>query len=161
MKPGPRPKPTALRILHGSRLPKNLHEPMPAGAVTKPRWLTGRGAVLWRRLMAVLRPMGLATSADQIPLARYCDNPDRWLKARAWLDKHGDTYTILKDDGTVRYVGQYPQVSILRHLDAALSKAEEKYGMAASARAKLVAPKAAKETNDFEDYLQKRRLKKD
>jgi P27 family predicted phage terminase small subunit len=144
--------------LHGSKLPRNSAEPVPTGTITKPRWLKARGAVLWRRLIGVLRPIGLATSADQIALARYCDNLDRWLRTRAWLDKNGETYIVYKDDNvTVRYVGQYPQVSILRHLDAALSKAEAQYGMTAAARVRLVAPTSEKAEDEFKAYLQKKR----
>ena len=156
MKPGPRPKPRGLRVLHGSRLPENSAPPVPSGGVSKPKWLQGRGAQVWRRLVPELKRLGLATGMDQSTLARYCDMLVRWEDARAWLDKNGDTYTMLKDDGTVRYVAAYPQVSIYRNLSTALLRLEAEYGLTAASRVKLVMPKREEAKDEFANYLRQK-----
>lgn len=156
MKPGPRPKPRALRLLHGSHLPDNSAEPQPLPELMKPRWLKGRAAKFWDRLVPELKRLGLATRLDANALGRYVDMLVRWLDARTWLDKHGDTYEVKHEDGSTRYVAQYPQVAIYRNLNNALLKIEVEYGMTASARVRLVAPKPEQAKDEFKAYLSKK-----
>ena len=69
---GTRPKPTALRVVEGNRgkrpIPKG--EPMPGGTPVKPKWLSGRGSVLWDEVMAFAFWF---TVADGYKLAAWCD----------------------------------------------------------------------------------------
>ena len=68
MKPGPKPKPTALKIAQGNPghrpLPKN--EPRPrVAAPSMPDFLDAGGRAEWRRVVPILLEMGLLTKMDR------------------------------------------------------------------------------------------------
>ena len=63
---GPKPRPTALRVIDGnpSRRPINASEPAPAGKVRLPAHLTDEARTLWRRIVWSM-PSGFYTPADE------------------------------------------------------------------------------------------------
>lgn len=71
---GPPPKPTALRVLSGSRKGKGkVGEPMPEKAsVDPPKWLGREGKVIWREYAPKLLEMGLLTELDVEMFAQAC-----------------------------------------------------------------------------------------
>ena len=71
---GPPPKPTALRILHGSRKgEKNKSEPMPSSAsLEPPKWLEREGRMVWREYAPKLYTLGLLTELDVEMFAQAC-----------------------------------------------------------------------------------------
>jgi P27 family predicted phage terminase small subunit len=74
-KRGPKPKPTALRVLEGNpgRLPINTEEPRPMGEPECPAHLSADGRAMWRQILDSLPP-GLITAADAPLLACYCES---------------------------------------------------------------------------------------
>lgn len=69
---GARPKPTLLRLVQGNPGKRAIPEgePDPGGAPTMPKWLKGRGALLWEE---VVRFAFWLTQADSYKLASWCD----------------------------------------------------------------------------------------
>jgi P27 family predicted phage terminase small subunit len=94
-KRGPRPKPTALRMLEGNpsnrALPKNEPKPpaLQPSAAAPPRTLDRVGRAEWRRLAPQLQLLGLLTTVDLSALEICCGiySELRQLRAqrRRWL----------------------------------------------------------------------------
>jgi phage terminase small subunit len=78
---GPRPKPTALKVLRGnpSRERLNPCEPTPpAGSVVAPKTLSDAGKAVWADLAPICLAMGTLTVADVKAFARLCEMEARW-----------------------------------------------------------------------------------
>ncbi len=71
---GRKPKPTALKILQGSRRVKaNAGEPKPSAAsLTPPKWMAREGRKVWRELAPPLHALGLLTELDVEMFAHAC-----------------------------------------------------------------------------------------
>jgi phage terminase small subunit len=79
VKRGPKPLPTRLKILKGTRSDRvNLKEPsFPLAVKTRaPRWLGTYGRQLWRELAPVLITKGVLTVADVPAFSLLCDEWD-------------------------------------------------------------------------------------
>lgn len=72
---GPRPMPTALKILAGGkgRNPTNHDEPVIEGAVNKPRHLKDRAAEIWDQFAVPLVTAGVLKSVDIYLMAVWCE----------------------------------------------------------------------------------------
>lgn len=68
------PKPTALRVLQGNpgKRPLPADEPKPEGPAVRPKFLKGRSRKIWDEFAPIVEKMGLLTSADAMPFARWC-----------------------------------------------------------------------------------------
>jgi P27 family predicted phage terminase small subunit len=91
MKPGPPPKPRALRVLEG--VPGH-HRPLgpdirPTGDLTMPRHLKGAARTEWQRVVPQLKRLGIASALDRACIAAYCASWQRWLKAEENLERYG------------------------------------------------------------------------
>src|SRR5688500_3869820 len=74
--PGPAPKPTALKILHGNPGKRKLNdqEPQPSVGAKPPAYIMARPALLaeWNRHAPRLTRLGLLTEIDDDALAMIC-----------------------------------------------------------------------------------------
>jgi P27 family predicted phage terminase small subunit len=88
----PRPKPTAVRLLHGGRKDRiNLAEPQPPeGDVTAPDTLTEGAREVWDRLAPDLIARNVLTPWDVDEFVGFCDAVARRDDAIAKLAQHGD-----------------------------------------------------------------------
>jgi len=70
---GPKPKPTALRMIEGHPSPRgdNPEEPRPIGSPVCPDYLCDDAAAMWEAIMGSMPP-GLITVADAPLLEAYC-----------------------------------------------------------------------------------------
>jgi hypothetical protein len=71
----PRPKPDHLKIIDGTFRAERAHpEVVPAldGDPVKPKWLTGRGAAIWKEKLSVYRRRGQSVVGCESALAQYC-----------------------------------------------------------------------------------------
>lgn len=126
--------------LVGSRQPERhrRNEPEPvAGKPIKPQWLKGDSAKIWTKVLAQLEAMDVLTKADGAAIARYCKLFARWVKNSTFLDEYGETYPLKGDDGKVKCIMQFPQVSIVRHLTTQILQLEREFGLTPSSRASL------------------------
>lgn len=80
MKRGPKPKPTALKILEGAQKCRiNFDEPQYApGSIEPPDWLAGLALDHWRELAPVLGAGRVLSAADRTALALLCVLYQRW-----------------------------------------------------------------------------------
>lgn len=117
-KRGPRPKPTALRMLEGnpSNRPLPPHEPKPpaASGLAAPLSLDRLARVEWARLAPHLSRLGLLTEIDRSALEVCCGiySELRQLRGtrRRWLrdkDKRDDVWRV--DSALDRKAGLYRQ----------------------------------------------------
>jgi P27 family predicted phage terminase small subunit len=84
-RPGPRPKPTALRLLHGDRRDRiNLDEPKPPKPAKPPRapsHLSDGAKAAWRELARKLHRVGVLTELDLLALEVLCVAVDDFRRA--------------------------------------------------------------------------------
>ncbi len=88
MKRGPRPKPTALKLVEGNpgHRPLNLREPKPRLDLPKcPAWLDREAKAEWKRQAPELYAVGVLTVVDGTVLAAYCEAFSLWKRASVRL----------------------------------------------------------------------------
>lgn len=148
---GPRPTPTSILELRGSRRAKlNRGEPQPApGLPDPPVWLDAEGLAVWNEITPMLDEMGVLTRIDGLALARYCSLWADWIRARQFVSRHGTTYPIKDGNGKVKCFGQFPEVALLHKLSLALSRMEAEFGLTPSARTRLNVPIRPLPDNDL------------
>ena len=134
MKPGPRPKPTNLRVLEGNpgRRPLPKNEPKPT-AVTRtppaPRDLGEVGKREWRRLAKELVALGLLTTVDLTAFRLYVDAFEVYVDARANIKQYGSIIPSPKG-----FLMTSPYVHLANKSMAQMVKLMQEFGMTPSAR---------------------------
>lgn len=141
---GPPPKPTRLKEIAGNPgkrpLPKGepRPEPVPGPAAGEPPdWLSGEARQIWFQIAAPMVRCGLATSVDQIALARYCTILARWLRAKALLEEKGDFFNVTAADGRLLGTREAPWSQTFRRLGAQLLQLEREFGLTPAARTRI------------------------
>ena len=138
---GPPPKPTALKVLNGNAGKHRLdnREPQPVvGTPHCPEWMSEEARRIGKRLVPQLRAMRVLTLVDADALAIYCHTYARWRDAEDFISKHGSVYPIRDDQGRVKCMQQFPQVSIARNLLLALRAFQSDFGLSPAARARII-----------------------
>lgn len=146
MKPGPPPKPTALKLVQGNpgkrSLPKD--EPLPdVGAPDLPDHLSADAKVEWIRIMPMLIRCRIVTEIDTAALALYCQSYGRWKVAERKIaemrEKGEDGLTIRAPSG---YPVQNPYLAIANRAMDDCHKYLQAFGLSPSARTRVtVTPK--------------------
>lgn len=91
---GPRPRPTALRVLEGNKGKRPLpqHEPAPPpGKPACPEFLNAYARAEWHRVAETLYSLGTLSQIDQSMLAAYCTAYARWRQAEEDLERMTQT----------------------------------------------------------------------
>jgi P27 family predicted phage terminase small subunit len=99
----------------------------PEGTPTCPSWIDEEAKAAWKQLVPKLEAMRVLTKVDRNSLARYCQLWSRWKKAELFIQKHGDTYLLKDDRGKIKYLMQFPQISITHKLAAQLTRLEQEF----------------------------------
>jgi P27 family predicted phage terminase small subunit len=151
MRPGPRPKPTALKLLEGNPGKKRLNarEPRPTVEIpTCPAGLKPEARKEWRRLSKLLQAQGLIARLDRAALAVYCQAWARWLEAEQKVQEGGE---IVKSPNG--YPIQNPWLSIANAAAKEVRAFLQEFGLSPAARTRLhVVPKSS-ERDAFEEFL--------
>ena len=138
---GPRPLPTEILRLRGSTLVTKrriTREITRTPAVPScPRWLDNGAKAAWRQLVPELDGLGILANVDRNALTRYCRLWSRWRKMEKLIEERGETYPIRNETGEVKYLAQFPHVSIASGLAQQLTRLEQEFGMTPSARARI------------------------
>ena len=145
MATGPKPKPTALKLVQGNpgkrALPKNeavvaLSEPTP------PAFLCDDAKVEWGRVCSALYAAGLMTELDRAALAAYAAAYGRWAQAERAINtmagKDGINAALLiktKEGNAI----QNPLVGIANKARNDVVRFAAEFGMTPSARSRVSA----------------------
>jgi len=144
-RPGPPPKPHALRLLEGNPgkrpLPRTILKPTPGANC--PEFLDAVAKAEWKRIYQELMRLGLLTQLDRAALAAYCQTWSHFVKSAEQLKNR--PLTVIAGNGTEI---QHPALIINR---AAMQKMREfaaEFGFTPSARVRIDAPGADDEDED-------------
>ncbi len=133
--PGPVPKPTALKILDGSRI-RTGPEPEPTkGAPRPPSDLRGEALAEWGRIVPELDNLGLLTKVDRGYLVAYCEAWSSFNDSRAVLAEEG----ILvrgRDGGMVKN----PAAQVMKDSADMMLKFGARFGLSPADRVRLSVP---------------------
>ena len=156
MRSGPPPTPTKLKLLRGNpgkrAIKKNEPQPKSASSVKCPAWLSTEAKKVWRRTAPKLRGLGLLTEVDGDALAAYCQTYARWKEAELFIEKNGAAYAIRDEKDRIRYMQQFPQVSIARALLQQVRGYQQEFGMTPSARVRLAADTTEPKESDDDAF---------
>ncbi len=133
-RPGPRPKPAALRLLHGDtghRAKRNSPQPRPIRPEC-PGWLLPEAKGEWERVAPELARLGLLTLLDRAAFAGYCQAYARWQAAERFLEINGDV--VKAQSG---YLMPRPEVAIARAERRAMVQLAVEFGFTPSARSRI------------------------
>ena len=155
-KRGPKPQPTALRVLRGnpSKRPINQHEPrIPPAAPKCPQWLSKEAKREFRRLAKVLDEVGMLTAVDGLALAALCEEWATYVWAQKQLAQHGHTYEYTNKFGATN-VSPRPEVAIARNAFLAVKAMCAEFGLTPSSRGRIELPDAGPGSGDsYEEFL--------
>lgn len=133
MRPGPPPRPVALKILEGNPgkrpLPKNILKPR-LGAPC-PEWLSSTASAHWKRLAPMLERLGLLTEVDQSALACLCDALADLEWANETIEEEGRTQM-----GVAGTAIAHPAVLIARQAREHVRKFASEFGLTPSTRSR-------------------------
>ena len=141
-------KPTALKLVHGSRdRHKNKSEPMPTGKAKAPSWISAKAEEVWNQLAPEMEAIGLLTSMDTQAFAVYCQSYAELIEAEAELLKGGKTQTT--KEGFVR---KSPWLGVRDEAHKRMQQIGGQFGLSPASRTRIeVKPKEDK--NDKTQYI--------
>ena len=145
--------PTAILAMRGSwrATSREKTEPTPpTGTPVKPDWISSANVpseqAIWDHVVDDLDQIGTLAQTDGRTIARYCVVLHYWLRAKSYIDRHGETIAVHDDDGNVIKSVHRPEAQTFRHLLPELLRIEREFGLTPSSRAGLtVAPKKSEE----------------
>ena len=159
-KPGPKPKPTALKKLKGGRktyhraMPKDEPQPeKPDKLQSAPRHLDPAAKKEWRRIGKELHALGLLTEIDLVALAAYCATYSRWVDAQLQIQKHG---VLIKAQSG--FPMQSPYLQISNKAMEEMRKWLVEFGMTPSSRSR-VSVKREKEEDPADEFIKRGEIK--
>ena len=144
-KRGPRPKPTALRVLEGNKGKRGYSqfEPAPPPDMpTCPEYLNTYARQEWERVAETLYAIGTLALIDQTMLAAYCIAYSRWRHAEEDLERmaQGDNSThaaiIRTKQGNLI---QNPMVGVANTARREMQRLAAEFGLSPSARTQIEA----------------------
>lgn len=152
MKPGPRTKPTKLKVVTGNpgkqKLPENEPEPeVTEKPLPAPRELDKVGKKEWRRISKLLHSLGLLTKIDRTGLMAYCVHYSTWIDALQNIQKSG---AVVKAPKT-GFLMQSVYLQIANKAQGEMRKWLCEFGMTPSSRAglKIESKKPKSKTEKF------------
>lgn len=137
--PGPRPTPTALKLIRGNpgKRPINKDEPKPkVQTPTCPAHLSKAGRTEWRRIAPLLTNIGIMTKVDRAALAAYCQSYARWVEAEKKVAERGEVVKTTNDNIVIN-----PYLSVANKAMDNMRKFLVEFGMTPSSRSRISAEK--------------------
>ena len=137
--------PVPLKVLkaRGSKWARGREETEPGLDLTgadvvlePPDWLSDEERLIWTQVLDHIQPMGLLGRMDVNIVGRYCVLFGQWLKAKEFVEHHGQVISTKDSKGRIS-VRLLPQMRIFRDLNNALLQLEGELAMTPSARAGL------------------------
>jgi len=143
MQPGPKPRPTALKVIEGNPGKRPIHgnEPEPISEIPDPPdELNDDAKTEWARVCDELYRVGLLSRIDRSALAAYCQAFGRWMQAeRGIRDMAVDPKTMggIIVENSAGNLAPNPLVGIAHKAMHDMMRYAEHFGMTPSARARL------------------------
>jgi len=148
-KPGPTPKPTALKVLEGNPgkrpLPKNEPQPGDVTRIKPPSYLPPLAKKEWKVILPQLQALGLISDLDIYGLAAYCNAYATWVDALGEIKKHGSL--VMSPNG---YPMPSPWIKISRDALAEMMQWLKEFGMTPAARSRVSVEAGDDEPDDLE-----------
>ena len=132
--------PTRLKLLRGNPGKRAIskREPHPRQETPRcPVWLRPEAKKFWKQIVPELRRLGVLTVVDGPALAGLCQTYARWRVAEEFIAKHGECYPLRGENGSIRYMQQFPQVSISRNLLHQLRGLYQEFGLTPASRTRV------------------------
>ena len=164
MTPGPRRKPTELKILEGTYRkdtePINKAEPEHVHGVEPPEYLNEHAKKEWNRIVPEMEKVGLLTKVDLgtlgIALMNYGLAIEMMESITSFVDENGiKQKRTIQEYITGRSVQKTPELSTLFRSIQAYRGLITEFGLTPSARMKIEVPKQPDKSNPFENYAKK------
>ncbi len=149
---GRKPKPTAIKMLHGNpgKRPLNKNEPKFTGLPICPPWLPIPAKTEWKRTVIQLAGLDMLKGTDQSALAAYCVACARWMAAEKIVTKEGQTIKepVVDKTGTVvgHKVKRHPATIIAKDERSSMLKAASLFGFDPSSRSRVQLPEQKEPT---------------
>jgi len=125
---GRKPKPSKLKILHGSRRPINANEPQPElGIPDPPEWFTPEQLAEWNELTSCLASIRILTPNERGVLIRLACGRAAFNEAQGHLNEEGMVIVGTNSKGFECRM-QNPWVSIRRDISMECTKLEAELG---------------------------------
>lgn len=148
MKPGPRPTPNVIRLLHGNpgRRPINDLAPTPkVKSPTCPKHLNKRAREEWRWITKRLMLQQLISEQDKAVIAIYCVAYARWVEAELEVQKTSAIINWIKRDANGVQVGTFPMqnpwLGVANQAVRTMHRSLAELGLSPSARSQLISMK--------------------
>lgn len=138
MKPGPKPKPTPLKILEGNlgKRPLPENEPKPKSRLPScPRYLSKEARKEWRRMAKEMSNLGILTNIDHAIFEAYCVAYSEWVENTLKAQEH----PVFKT--TTGYMQITPFVTLAEKAFKKWTKAAAELGMTPSSRTRIAVEK--------------------
>jgi P27 family predicted phage terminase small subunit len=149
--PGPKPKPTALKVLEGNpgkqKLPKNEPRPRPLRP-TCPAFLGDRARSIWDSLVDELEAVGVLTAVDESDFAAFCQAYAEAQECELYIQEHGLTFQT-----STGYWQQRPEVGIRNKAWDRVDKFGAQLGIGAAHRSRIEVKKRDGEDSPFAELL--------
>lgn len=148
--PGPKPAPTTLKLLRGSRadrIPEAEPTP-PPGCPEPPEHLGEIARDEWSRIVPILEAMGVLSQADGTALAMYCQHYERWVAAEKGI----------RDEGTLSVsatgnIKLSPYIQLANASMAAMQKLLVEFGCTPSSRSRVASMNATPPADELSEFL--------
>ena len=99
-----------------------------------PRHLNDYGKKEWRRVVGVLKDLGLYTKLDRAALAMYCQAWGRWVRAEKQLEETGGEVLTSSETGNFY---QNPWYHVANKAWEQMRKVLAEFGLSPSSRSRL------------------------
>ena len=152
--PGPKPKPTVVKLITGNpgRRPLNTEEARPAVQVPEPpAFLKGEALREWKRITVLLAEVGLIAQLDRAVVAGYCQAWQRWVECERMLETTG---LIVKSPNGYPIYSPY-LAAANKALDQ-VRQMSEQIGLSGSARSRIRAGDGPARLDPGEAFLRGR-----
>jgi P27 family predicted phage terminase small subunit len=122
--------------------------PMPAG-LQPPAWMTSREAkVIWNDIARELNNLRFLSAIDAHTFGRYCHHFSEWLRLNRIVEKEGETIdtpmTGHTDEAPKFMKRLHPLTKRIEQHETRMLELEDRFGVSAMARYRLVAQSAAR-----------------
>jgi P27 family predicted phage terminase small subunit len=155
---GPRPKPTALKVIQGTDRAdrRNECEPVLATRIPEcPEHLAGEAKREWERTTKLLAAAGLVAEIDRAALASYCQAWGRWVEAEEALRRHG---VVIKSPNN--FPMPSPYLAIANKAMDQMRLLLTEFGMTPSSRARVVAMPDTESIQESRRELEEQRARR-